>query len=273
MGLPVEAEQSSSDDDDERSHEEEGEDNNPYGQHGDGAASASAAAAAGYYPEVSTNIIATTAAAASARPAALAHHGRKHSLDDSDDDEHHYDDVGKSFASAPNADLPTTPPLPPLPVVPMMHNPPSSLRGPEPQQGGGGGLPTHHHHSHKASRLPASEFALYPQGLPGVGDDDSDVKFAVDDNEDEVNDNTGRQQHQSRRGSTESTDALETLTVELLVERARTWEELYYSERDYSKSLEERLLRLLGKGGRVGPPMPVPMPKRRKVGDTDALAA
>ena len=273
MGLPVEAEQSSSDDDDERSHEEEGEDNNPYGQHGDGAASASAAAAAGYYPEVSTNIIATTAAAASARPAALAHHGRKHSLDDSDDDEHHYDDVGKSFASAPNADLPTTPPLPPLPVVPMMHNPPSSLRGPEPQQGGGGGLPTHHHHSHKASRLPASEFALYPQGLPGVGDDDSDVKFAVDDNEDEVNDNTGRQQHQSRRGSTESTDALETLTVELLVERARTWEELYYSERDYSKSLEERLLRLLEEGGRVGPPMPVPMPKRRKVGDTDALAA
>lgn len=117
----------------------------------------------------------------------------------------------------------------------------------------------------KASRLPASEFALYPQG---VGGDDSDAKFAGDDNED-----NGRQQQQSRRGSTESTDALETLTVELLVERARTWEELYYSERDYSKSLEERLLRLLEEGGRVGPPMPVPMPKRRKVGDTDALAA
>ena len=269
-GLPVEAEQSSSDedDDDERSHEEEGEDNDPYGQHGDGAASASAAAAAGYYPEVSNNGTATSAAAA----LAYSMVGRKHSLDDGEYDEHRCGGVaGESVASAPNADLPTTPPLPPLPVVPMMYNPPPSLHGHAPQQGGGGGLPTHHHHSHKVSRLPASEFALYPQGHPGVGGDDSDAKFAGGDNED--GDGEGRQQHQSRRGSTESTDALETLTVELLVERARTWEELYYSERDYSRSLEERLLRLLEGGGRVGPPMPVPVPKRRKVGDTEALAA
>ena len=264
-GLHVEeAEQSSSDDDDdddEKSRQQEDEDDDPV----DGAATAAAAAsaaAAGYYPEVGTGIIATSAAA-SARPAALAHHGRKHSLDDGDYDEHHYDDVGA-------ADLTTTPPLPPLPVPMMMHNPPSSVHGHEPQQGGGG-LPAHHH-SHQASRLPASEFALYPQGLQGVGGDDSDAKFAGDDNEDDTDE--GRHQ-QSRRNSTESTDALEKLTMEVLVKRARTWEELYYSEREYSKSLEERLLRLLEQGGTVpvGPSMPVPMPKRRKVGDTDALAA
>ena len=113
---------------------------------------------------------------------------------------------------------------------------------------------------HKASRIPASEFALYPQG--------SDAKSAGDNNdEDDDNDNAGDGRHQGRRGSTESTE-LEKLTMEVLVERARTWEELYYSEREYSRSLEDRLVGLLGE--RVGRQA---LPKRRKVGDSDALAA
>ena len=117
---------------------------------------------------------------------------------------------------------------------------------------------------HKTTRLPASEFALYP-----------DAKSAADDNIDAgvataaapAAGSASTDGQQSRRGSTESTE-LEKLTMELLVKRARTWEELYYSEREYSRSLEDRMVGLLG--NRVARQQ---MPKRRRVGDSDALAA
>ena len=117
---------------------------------------------------------------------------------------------------------------------------------------------------HKTTRLPASEFALYP-----------DAKSAADDNIDAgvataaapAAGSASTDGQQSRRGSTESTE-LEKLTMELLVKRARTWEELYYSEREYSRSLEDRMVGLLG--NRVAQQQ---MPKRRRVGDSDALAA
>ena len=123
---------------------------------------------------------------------------------------------------------------------------------------------------HKTLRLPASEFALYPDAKSAGDNDGDDAGVAT------IADATATAAtlpsasadgQQSRRGSTESTD-LEKLTMQLLVKRARTWEELYYSEREYSRSLEDRLVGLLG--DRVARQQ---MPKRRRVGDSDALAA
>jgi hypothetical protein len=125
-------------------------------------------------------------------------------------------------------------------------------------------------HQHKTLRLPASEFALYPDAKSAGDNDGDDAGVAT------IADATATAAtlpsasadgQQSRRGSTESTD-LEKLTMQLLVKRARTWEELYYSEREYSRSLEDRLVGLLG--DRVARQQ---MPKRRRVGDSDALAA
>ena len=122
---------------------------------------------------------------------------------------------------------------------------------------------------HKASRLPASEFALYPEAKSAGDNDEDDACVAMAGATATLTTGTGSTTdgQQSRRGSTESTE-LEKLTMELLVKRARTWEELYYSEREYSRSLEDRLVGLLG--DRVARQQ---MPKRRRVGDSDALAA
>jgi len=112
-------------------------------------------------------------------------------------------------------------------------------------------------HTSKPSRIPASEFVLYPHTGGDSKSADGDATSALKDG------------HESLRGSTESTK-LEKLTIELLVRRARTWEELYISERAYSRSLEDRLVGLLGDHDQARQQMP----KRRRVGyDSDAIAA
>jgi hypothetical protein len=257
---------------------------------------AAATAAAGHYPD---NDTAAGSASAYASSSVSDPVSRKHSFDDDDDD----DDDDLQSESRERGTITSgrssTPPLPPLPAP----QPPAAYdhavgfhpvlpgtvdneeeRGSHSERDNSlsrddmTGMVTtynahmerlsrHRHasnasarmlqHTSKPSRIPASEFVLYPHTEGDSKSTDGDATSAVTDG------------HESLRGSTESTE-LEKLTIELLVRRARTWEELYISERAYSRSLEDRLVGLLGDHDQARQQMP----KRRRVGyDSDAIAA
>ena len=257
---------------------------------------AAATAAAGHYPD---NDTAAGSASGYASSSVSDPVSRKHSFDDDDDDD---DDDLKSESrerGTMTSGRPSPPPLPPLPAP----QPPAAYdhavgfhpvlpgtvdneeeSGSHSERDGSlsrdemNGMDTtynahmerlsrHRHasnasarmlqHTSKPSRIPASEFVLYPHTEGDSKSTDGDATSAVTDG------------HESLRASTESTE-LEKLTIELLVRRARTWEELYISERAYSRSLEDRLVGLLGDHDQARQQKP----KRRRVGyDSDAIAA
>ena len=107
----------------------------------------------------------------------------------------------------------------------------------------------------KMSRLPIAEFSLHSN----VGNrDEAQVaqqtrrvgklaSFDTGGNTDAEN---------TTDSASNITSEIEKVTVDLLVKRARIWEDMYYSERDYSRKLEDHLVAIIGDRQRL--------PKRRK---------
>lgn len=100
--------------------------------------------------------------------------------------------------------------------------------------------------AHKISRLPISDFSSYSLA--------SSNNMA----------STSRSHKQDEDANSAVSD-LEKLTIDMLVKRARIWEDMYYSEREYSKRLEDHLVAVLGARSRL--------PKRRRIGDQEAPLA
>jgi len=111
---------------------------------------------------------------------------------------------------------------------------------------------------HKIPRLPIAEFSLYPQYVNDFAEAESE-KQAQKRNKDTCSskgDDTSRSDV-TGVGSI-ATSEIEKVTVDMLVKRARIWEDMYYSERDYSRKLEDHLVAIIGDRQRL--------PKRRKHG-------
>lgn len=111
----------------------------------------------------------------------------------------------------------------------------------------------------KISRLPIAEFSLYPQYVNDYAGAEGE-KQAQKSNKDACNSKGG---DTSKADVTDAasiaTSEIENVTVDVLVKRARIWEDMYYSERDYSRKLEDHLVAIIGDRQRL--------PKRRKHGD------